>query len=223
MSKFADRTRARLARYGRLRPASLAPDHRAAVGPRETFDVVAASQFHLLTELGLRESHFLLDIGCGSLRGGRLFIPYLLPGRYFGLEPERWLVDAGIEHELGRDLMALKRPVFRYGDDFRLTAFGRRFDFLLAQSIFSHASLSQIRVCLGEAAKVMGPSSTFAATFFEGEHDHAGTAWFPGAVRYRFETLLEVSRDAGLGCERLDWPHPNGQTWLRLALAGGGA
>jgi len=70
--------------------AGLAPDsnnYRAYVGPVEKYDLVAANQFNLLTMLGLRENHFLLDVGCGSLRGGRLFIPYLLPHHYFGIEP----------------------------------------------------------------------------------------------------------------------------------------
>lgn len=39
-------------------------DHRAHVGPPTRYDLVAASQFSLLTHLGLRE-HQLLDIGGG--------------------------------------------------------------------------------------------------------------------------------------------------------------
>jgi hypothetical protein len=109
------------------------------VGPPQSFDVVAATQFTLLIHLGLREHDFPLDVGCGSLRGGRLFIPYLLPGRYFGIEPNRWLVEDGLDRELGRDIVRVKQPTFSEVDDFRLTVFGRRFDYILAQSIFSHA------------------------------------------------------------------------------------
>jgi SAM-dependent methyltransferase len=57
---------------------------------------MGATQFRLLTTLGLREHHSLLDFGCGSLRAGRLLIPYLLPGRYYGLEPNRCLIEDGI-------------------------------------------------------------------------------------------------------------------------------
>ncbi len=141
-----------LSRLGvKAEKAAPAPDlpagashYRAYVGPPERYDLVAAIQFNLMTSLGLREGHSLLDIGCGSLRGGRLFIPYLLPGRYFGLEPERWLIDEGVRNELGRDILRVKRPTFSHDRDFTLTAFGRKFDFLLAQSIFSHASPAQI-------------------------------------------------------------------------------
>ena len=65
-------------------------DHyRAFVGPAWRYDLLAALQFQAMTSLGLREYHSLLDVGCGSLRAGRLFIPYLLPGRHFGIEPNR--------------------------------------------------------------------------------------------------------------------------------------
>ena len=62
----------------------------------ENYDLSSALQFSLLTSLGLRENHTLLDIGCGSLRGGRLALMYLLPEHYYGIEPEQWLIEEGI-------------------------------------------------------------------------------------------------------------------------------
>src|SRR5688572_4495446 len=103
--------------------------YRAFVGPPATYDIIAASQFNLLTSLGLRDHHKLLDIGCGSLRGGRLFIPYLQPESYYGIEPEQWLVEDGIENEIGHDQIALKSPRFDYNAEFNLRVFGEHFDF----------------------------------------------------------------------------------------------
>jgi len=54
------------------------------VGSIEMYDSIGRSQFDLLLSLGLRPNHYLLDIGCGCLRGGRFYIPYLDPGHYFG-------------------------------------------------------------------------------------------------------------------------------------------
>src|SRR5687768_2590652 len=71
-------------------------EYRTHTGDEELYDVRAALQFNLLTMLGLRDEHYLLDIGCGSLCAGRLLIPYLRPGRYFGIEPMEWLVKKGI-------------------------------------------------------------------------------------------------------------------------------
>src|SRR3989440_10441889 len=90
--------------------------YRAYVGPPEDYDLIAAMAFNLLTTLGLRQHHSLLDIGCGSLRIGRLFIPYLNPGKYFGVEPNQWLVREGIRRELGGSLVEIKRPTFVISD-----------------------------------------------------------------------------------------------------------
>src|SRR3984893_18959417 len=86
------------------------PQYRAYVGPPEDYDLVAAMTFNLLTTLGLRQHHSLLDVGCGSLRIGRLLIPYLNRGKYFGVEPNEWLVEQGIKRELGEALVQIKSP-----------------------------------------------------------------------------------------------------------------
>ena len=86
-----------------------AHDYRAFVGDTQTYDIFSHMQFSLMTLLGLRQNHTLLDIGCGSLRAGKLFLMYLQPDRYFGIEPEQWLVEEGIERELGRELADRKR------------------------------------------------------------------------------------------------------------------
>lgn len=190
--------------------------YRAFVGPAEKYDLVSAMQFNLLTFLGLSEHHFLLDIGCGSLRGGKLFIPYLLPGRYFGIEPEQWLIEEGIKNELGEDIIRnIKQPVFSYDNNFTLSIFNRKFDFILAQSIFSHASQPQIRKCLSEAKKVMKPTSIFAATFVKGKQNYTGNEWpYPDCVSYTLEHMISLVKEQGLVCKPIDWPHPNQQTWV---------
>lgn len=191
---------------------------RAFVGAAEGYDIMAATQFSIMTLLGLRQDDYLLDIGCGSLRGGRLFIPYLQPERYHGIEPEAWLVEHGIENEVGRNLIEIKRPVFSDNNEFRLTIFDQQFDFLLAQSIFSHASRSQIASCLEEARKVMAPGALFVATFLMGEEDYTGGSWvYPGCVTYTLDTMRALGKEQGLACRAIDWPHAAQQTWLIFA------
>ena len=190
--------------------------HRAYVGPADEYDLAAAWQFNLLTlVLGLRERHHLLEIGCGSLRVGRLFIPYLLPDHYCGLEPNDWLVREGIDKEVGADLARLKRPLFRQDDDFALSRFGRTFDFVLAQSVFSHTSKAQIEACLAESKRVLAPGGLFVATFLEGKEDYGGDAWvYPDCVEFTWDTIARLTEGQGLGCRRIDWGNPNGQQWV---------
>jgi SAM-dependent methyltransferase len=110
--------------------------------------------FNLLTTLGLRQHHSLLDIGCGSLRIGRLLIPYLNRGKYFGVEPNEWLVVEGISRELGETLVQIKRPTFFFSDSpDTISQAKMSFDFALAQSIFSHCGLDLIQAWLSAISR----------------------------------------------------------------------
>lgn len=181
--------------------------HRSFVGPPNRYDIQAAKQFNLLTFLGLRQNHFLLDIGCGSLRAGRLFIPYLFPGRYFGIEPHEWLVKEGIRKELGEEAVRIKRPTFSNVENFDCAVFGRPFDFILAQSVFSHAAEGQIRSCLRTVKQAMKPSSIFVANFLIGKRSYRGDTWrYPGCIRYTLAHMTSMIKEASLFCQLIDWP-----------------
>jgi hypothetical protein len=195
--------------------------YRAYVGPPEKYDLMAAMQFNLITLLGLREHHFLLDIGCGSLRAGKLFIPYLQTSHYFGIEPERWLVAEGIENELGQEIVRIKKPVFGYDEHFDCGVFGQKFDFVIAQSVFSHTSQAQIRQCLSNVSACMRPTGIWVATFVKGSSDYQGREWvYPDCVTYTVEQMKRLAAESGLEANIIDWPHMNGQTWLLLTWPG---
>jgi SAM-dependent methyltransferase len=191
--------------------------YRAFIGPPQLYDLLGASQFNLLTLLGLRETHTMLEIGCGSLRAGKLFLAYLLPGRYHGIEPEEWLLNDGIQHEVGADLINLKQPRFLHDRNFSLSAFNTQFDFLLAQSILSHTSQAQIKQCLSEAKKVMKPSSIFAATYHRGDVNYEGDKWvYPDVIPYRREFIIDLIANEGFQVREIEWSAPNGQYWLLI-------
>lgn len=189
--------------------------YRSAVGPPDKYDIIGALQFCVLVNLGLREYHKLLDIGCGSLRGGRLFVPYLSKGHYFGLEPDSLLVRDGIKNELGGSILIVKAPQFVYSEMFDLSFGDVTFDYVLAQSIFSHASKRQIKKCLSEVRRVLAPGGKFIFTYFRGDADYEGDTWAqqPDA-RYTERWMRQVVKEHGLSYERLDYEHPSGQTWV---------
>jgi SAM-dependent methyltransferase len=213
--RLLDRGEARLLAPG-------AGHYRAYVGPPALYDILGASQFRLLTTLGLREHHHVLDVGCGSLRLGRLLLPYLMPDRYHGIEPNAWLIEDAIAAEVGQDQIRLKRPRFSYNDDFVVSHFGVRFDFIVAQSILSHCGPDLVATLLHNAAASLGEGGLILATFV-----HVGsmglareatrTGWaYPDCLAYHPETIATAISAAGLNGLCLPWYHPS-QHWYVLA------
>ncbi len=195
--------------------------YRAFVGPPSRYDLIAAMTFNLLTTLGLRQHHALLDLGCGSLRIGRLFIPYLNRGKYVGLEPNEWLVREGIRNEVGESLVQIKRPTFLYSDSPNaLAALDGPIDFVVAQSIFSHCGLDLVISWVSAIAQHLAPAGALVATFVSGESDTSEKGWiYPGCVRFKPDTLKGVAAGAGLRFAPLDWRHPT-QNWALFAAEG---
>jgi SAM-dependent methyltransferase len=193
------------------------PDYQRHAG--SNWDFGAATQFALMFFLGLRQDHYLLDIGCGSLRVGRLLMVYLLPGHYYGVEPHRWAIDVMLEEEVGREFLSKRKPVLSDDSGFNLSAFGREFDFILAHSIFTHATQAQVRKCLNEVAKALKPMGIFAATYSAGESDYGGNEWaWPNCISYQPATMLHFVEEAGLMAQHMAWPlfNPKGQHELLL-------
>jgi SAM-dependent methyltransferase len=196
------------------------PHYRAYVGPPEDYDLIAAMTFNLLTTLGLRQHHSLLDVGCGSLRVGRLLIPYLNRGKYFGLEPNEWLVEEGIRRELGKSLVEIKRPTFLFTDSpENIVAAETAFNLVLAQSIFSHCGLDLIKGWLSAISRSLADDGALVATFLIGEEDSPRAGWiYPECVNYRPGTLERAAADVNLRFEILDWKHPR-QAWALFAAS----
>jgi SAM-dependent methyltransferase len=203
----------------RLKPGA---DHYVAfVGPPAQYDLMGATQFMLLVTLGLRDSHRVLDFGCGSLRAGRLLIPYLQPGHYFGLEPNSWLIDDAIDRQIGRDQVTLKQPRFFAFDDFRAERCGGDFDFILAQSIFSHAGADIVQRSLDGFGQALAPSGLAVATFIlpgqAGVTESHEPGWlYPDCVAHAPATIATMIARAKLYGRMLPWFHPR-QTWYALA------
>ena len=189
----------------------------AYVGPPTQYDFMGATQFRLLCTLGLRANHYVLDFGCGSLRAGRLFINYLDPARYFGIEPNKWLIEDAISNQLGRDVIHIKKPQFNNNIDFATNVFSVQFDFIIAQSIFSHASSDLILTALRNFKESLKTDGLIAVTFVEGNADFNGNGWiYPGCVRYKRSTIKEFAEETGLFIIRIPWYHPR-QAWYLLA------
>lgn len=188
------------------------------------WDTIGPMQLAFLVARGLRPQHRLLDIGCGSLRGGIHFIAYLDPERYFGIDRDGKLIEAGLKEELPPGVQDAKRPIFAVREDFDISVFGAKFDFAIAQSVFTHLPLNSILRCLVNVARTLTEGGVLYATFFENtlgpmhldpiEHQPGGIITFPGRdpYHYPFETLAWAAGQAGLTASYIgDWNHPRAQ------------
>ncbi|HEV2723533.1 MAG TPA: class I SAM-dependent methyltransferase [Thermoleophilaceae bacterium] len=183
-------------------------DYQAYVGGPGRYDRLSALQFRVLIDAGLRDGHRVCDVGCGSLRLGRLLIPFLKPHCYFGVEPNRWLVEEGFERELGRDIVSIKHPRFRYVDDFSLEAFGESFDYIIAYSVLTHCYTDLFLLALEGMRRALAPKGVLIATFVENHDAPGGTemldpgggnGWlYPKCVRYTWAEVADLLAEGGL-------------------------
>lgn len=202
-------------------------NRRAYVGPPAQYDFMGATQFNLLTGLGLREEHHVVDLGCGSLRAGRYLLQYLLPGRYTGIDPNSWLWQEAIATEIGTDLIALKAPRLLDEADFRMSGVAdASADYIVAQSIYSHTGADLFTLSVQAAARCLSPAGQFLFTTILPGDAGAGTmprgqdtrGWlYPGCLSFDTSEVEAVCGAAGLHVQRLPWYHPR-QTWFRATL-----
>jgi len=186
------------------------------VGGAENYDVKSVSQFTLLCNHGLREHHTICDIGCGDLALGRLLIPYLLPKKYCGIEPQQWLLEEGCKTNTGFDIHDIKQTAFVLSEEFEFNLFDRMFDYIIAGSVFSHAHPEQIKLCMRNARDVMTEDSIFLASYVEGDVNRYLPGWiYPSVNVYTEEFMKEMAEESGLVGERLYVPSFH-QIFMRL-------
>lgn len=210
-------------------PKGQNPDwFRGSVGGR--WDEIGELQFEFLRDRGLRPDHLFLDVGCGSLRGGLRFVPYLEAGNYHGIDRSQRLLDAGLR-QLEEANLQDKRPTLARIEDFGLERLGKRFDYALAQSVFTHLPMNLISRCLVNVDRVLVPGGVFFATFFEnwnGKRYVGPLVQGDGIISYYDQDPFHYTPDAfewacegtGLAAEYVgDWGHPRNQLMMAFRKA----
>lgn len=194
--------------------------HRKFVGgDGELWDQIAALQLNFLKSEGLQPAHTLVDIACGSLRAGRLFINYLDASNYLGIDKEINLIVHGVAEELGIEVFVEKRPEFVISEIFEFVKFTRIPDFVIAQSLLTHLTAEDIYLCFKHLRKFITGECKFYATFFEvpsptKNHPLSDAIDCFFYTRVQMETLAEL---AGWNMQYIgDWGHPRGQKIVKL-------
>jgi len=193
--------------------------HRNYVGG--LWEEIGKLQFDFLVSQGLKPGHTLLDIGCGSLRGGVHFINYLNTGNYLGLDKEQELINRGIEQELGKEMQIEKKSEFVISDCFEFNNFSKMPDYAIAQSLFTHLVENDIKLCLQNLKEYIGDKSiTFYATFFEcniPRKAEINTSHSHVKFEYTRGQMEQFGKETGWKVEYIgDWHHLRGQRMIKF-------
>jgi len=202
--------------------------HRSVIGG--LWDEIGRLQFDFMVSQGLEPHHHLLDIGCGSLRGGVHFIGYLDSGNYFGIDSNQSLIDAGLSIE--SKVYGLEAKVrsenFSRTDNFDFSFLDMKIDFAIAQSVFTHIDLNKIRLCLFRLKNCLTIGGKLFATYFELAEENdldqeihrfgdTYTAFNRDPYHYYFEDLVNAARNLPYRVTYIgDWEHPRGQFMIEF-------
>ncbi len=199
--------------------------------PITGFENAGRRQFILLLMAGLEPQSKVLDLGCGVLRAGYWLIHFLDAHCYYGIEPHRERLDVGETVILEPDTERAKHPHFDTNAEFDSGVFGVKFDFVLAYSIWTHASKPQIEVMLDTFLKNSNPGAIFLTSILPAgwrRRDYRGNAWVgtshesdvAGCIRHRLKWVKGECRRRGLRMLKLGRER-DGQTWLQISRDAG--
>jgi SAM-dependent methyltransferase len=204
--------------YRAVMKSDTARSREAAVGSKthESWLEIGQMQFDYLVKHGLQPGDKMLEIGCGNLRAGRLFIDYLDPGNYYGLDisPDILLAAQATIEEFA---LQSKLPHLTLVRDLKLEFLpSDQFTVVHAHSVFSHSPIEVIDECLAHVGRVMRREGVFDFTFdrTEGvEHQVLREDFY-----YRTETLIALADKNGLDAEFMDdWEElPHKQSKIRV-------
>jgi len=150
----------------------------ALVGPGRLWREKREFQRRFLLEQGLRRDDRLLDLGCGTLRGGIPLIQYLQPGHYTGIDvrPE---VIAEARLELAEAGLESRRPRLQCLPDLARVSLGDSFDVVWAFSVLIHLSDDALAAALSIVRRHLAEDGTFFANVNLGEEPDGTWQGFP--------------------------------------------
>ncbi|GLW63893.1 methyltransferase [Actinomadura rubrobrunea] len=169
---------------------------------RAHWERIGRLQFDYLTGHGLTPGDRMLEIGCGNLRAGRLFIRYLEPGHYYGVDISPDILLAA-QDTIVRDGLQDRLPHLTLVRDLRLDFLPEAyFTVVHAHSVFSHSPIQVIDECLANVGRVLAPGGFFDFTFnrTEGEEHNVLREDF----YYRTDTLITLAAKHGLTAHLMD-------------------
>jgi len=178
-----------------------------------------------LKSIGLKPYHYFLEIGCGRLLpNGVTFINYLNNNRYYGIDKEVGELGFQTAYEILKkyDFLSQKNPKLFNTPNFDIYSFTKeKFDYIWAQSVFTHIPLESIEKCIKNIIPSLNHGGSFYATFWLNEKIILKDIHLDRVNEFKrsehpFECYKEICKDV-CNVEYIgDWNHPSDQKLLRF-------
>lgn len=149
----------------------------ALVGTPESWEMVRDFQIKFLKEMGLMPGDHLLDIGCGTLRGGIPIIRYLEKGHYYGIEILPDVLEEG-KKELLESKLTDKEPVLLSGSISSVNI-EIEFNYIWAFSVLIHLTNEILDDCFNFVSSRLSKQGKFYATVNIGDKKDDSWRGFP--------------------------------------------
>ena len=172
------------------------------VGPGRLWKMKQKFQIDFLQDRGLKPAHRLIDIGCGTLRGGIPIIDYLEPGHYAGVDVRSEVINEAFKELLDEGLNHKKADI-RTFHEFSELSFTHKFDFALAFSVLIHMNDQIAQKCLDFVSQNLQPTGVFFANVNIGERKDGNWQGFPIVFR-DWEFYSKLASASGLEIEKID-------------------
>ena len=142
----------------------------ALVGPAHLWQSKRQAQFEFLKSVGLEPRHYLLDLGCGTLRGGIPLIEYLNAGHYFGFDVRENVIQEA-HKELAEYGLEQKSPTLFFAGSIREFSPDKRFHYVWAYSVLIHMFDEVLRDTMESVSSLLAPDGCFFANVRLGDAD----------------------------------------------------
>jgi len=174
-------------------------------------------QFQFLLDQGLQKTDTLMDIGCGTLRGGIPLIKYLDNGNYYGIDVrENVLIEGGKEIKTAN--LESKKPNLIAFEDFSEIKIDHEFNIMFAFSVLIHFDDKIAENCFEFVSKSLAKGGVFYANVNIATHENGKWDRFPIVFRSQdfyknlanknglevevMGSLLELGHDTGRKSDR---------------------
>jgi SAM-dependent methyltransferase len=169
----------------------------AMVGPLGFWNQLQEYQLNAVKRLGLLPTHTFLDLGCGPLQGGEVFIRYLGIRQYTGIDRRCSVIDVAHE-QIGRRHLGNKNPQLfcseTFGDNELESAL---FDFIWASQVLYYFDEPTMDRLFGMVSRRLKPGGIMAGDILGPAADRS---WLRESLppAHSARTLDAIARRHGL-------------------------